>query len=61
MRSKLDLSTSAGSVTVNATNATAFDQVSLNAKAGAVSCIVAPGTSLYGNISLSTNIGAYDT
>ena len=58
MRSKLDLSTSAGSVTVNGTNASAFDQVSLNAKAGEVKMIVAPSASLYGNISLSTNIGA---
>jgi hypothetical protein len=58
MRSKLDLSTSAGSITVNSTNASAFDQVSLSAKAGAVTFLVAPNVSLYGDISLSTNIGA---
>ena len=58
MRSKLDMSTAAGSVTVNGTNASAFDQVGLSAKAGAVKMIVAPGVSLYGNISLSTSVGA---
>jgi hypothetical protein len=58
MRSKLDLSTSAGSITVNSTNASAFDQVSLSAKAGAVTLLIAPNVSLYGNISLATNIGA---
>ena len=44
MRSKLDLSTSAGSITVNTTNATAFDQMSLNAKTGEVKMMVAPGS-----------------
>lgn len=58
MRSKLDLSTSTGSVTVNSTNASAFDQVSLSARTGAVTLKVASGVSLYGDISLSTNIGA---
>lgn len=58
MRSKLDLSTSAGSINVNSTNASAFDQVSLSAKAGAVTLLIAPNVSLYGNISLSTNVGA---
>jgi hypothetical protein len=58
MRSKLDLSTSAGSVTVNTTNASAFDNVSLNAKAGAVTFHVASGVSLYGDITLTTNVGA---
>jgi hypothetical protein len=58
MRSKLDLSTSAGSINVNSTNASAFDKVSLSAKAGAVTLFIAPNVSLYGDISLSTNIGA---
>ncbi len=58
MRSKLDLSTNVGSVTVNTTNASAFDQVSLNAKTGAVTLHITSGASLYGDISLSTNVGA---
>ena len=57
MRSKLDLSTTTGSVTVNTTNASAFDQVRLSAKTGAVTLHVTPGVSLYGDISLSTNVG----
>jgi hypothetical protein len=58
MRSKLDLSTSAGSVLVNSTNATAFDKVSLSAKTGAVTLKINPGVSLNGDITLSTNVGA---
>ena len=58
MRSKLDLSTSAGSIMVNTTNATAFDQIKMSAKAGAVTLRVVSGVSLYGDISLSTNLGA---
>ena len=58
MRSKLDLSTSAGSIVVNTTNATAFDQIEMSAKAGAVTLHIASGVSLYGDISLSTNFGA---
>jgi hypothetical protein len=58
MRSKLDLTTSAGSIIVNSTNATSFDQMDLNAKAGAVRLIVAPNVSLNGNISLSSGLGA---
>ena len=58
MRSKLDLSTSAGSIVVNTTNATAFDQIKMNAKTGAVTLKVVSGVSLYGDISLSTNLGA---
>ena len=58
MRSKLDLTTTAGSVTVNGTNASAFDQVSLSAKTGAVTLKIVSGISLYGDITLSTNIGA---
>ena len=58
MRSKLDLSTSAGSIMVNTTNATAFDQIKLSAKAGSVTLQVVSGVSLYGDVSLSTNFGA---
>jgi hypothetical protein len=58
MRSKLDLTTSAGSIVVNTTNATAFDQIKMNAKTGAVTLKVVSGVSLYGDISLSTNLGA---
>jgi hypothetical protein len=57
MRSKLNLATSFGSVMVNTTNASAIDQVSLSAKTGAVTLHVASGVSVYGDISLSTNIG----
>ena len=58
MRSKLDLGAGVGSVMVNTTNASAIDQVSLSARTGAVTLYVASGVSLYGDISLSTNIGA---
>ncbi len=58
MRSKLDLSTAVGSITVNTTNASALDQISLSAKTGGVTLRVASGVSLYGDISLSTSIGA---
>jgi hypothetical protein len=58
MRSKLDLTTSVGSVLLNCTNATALDQVSLTAKTGAVTMKIATGVSLNGDITLSTNVGA---
>jgi hypothetical protein len=58
MRSKLDLSTSTGSVLVNSTNASAFDQISMSVKTGAVNLKIASGVSLYGDITLSTNVGA---
>jgi len=58
IRSKLDLSTSVGSILVNGTNASAFDQVSLSAKTGAVTLKVASGVSLNGDITLATNVGA---
>jgi hypothetical protein len=58
MRSKLDLTTSAGSILVNSTNATSLDQIVMNAKAGAVRLVVAQNVSLNGNISLSSDLGA---
>lgn len=58
MRSKLDLSTTVGSVLVNGANATAFDQITLNARTGAVTMKIASGVSLNGDITLSTNVGA---
>ncbi len=58
MRSKLDLSTNVGIIDVNTTNASAFDQVNLNANTGAVTLHITSGVSLHGDISLSTNVGA---
>lgn len=58
MRSKLDLSTLAGSILVNGTNASAFDQVNISAKTGAATLIVTPGVLLNGDVTLSTNVGA---
>jgi hypothetical protein len=58
MRSKLDITSGIGSISVNTTNASALDRVVLSTSTGAASLHLTPGVNVYGDISITTNVGA---